>query len=132
MTANPPRRAWLTDIVAPLALLLILAATAVPFVLRKCEPAMESYRYIYAAGAAVLLLARLFSPSSGIADLRLRRLMRIESWSAVFFCAASFFSFYQPRELRDWVAFTLAGAALQVYTSIAIPRRARAIAGKNK
>ena len=124
MTANPPRRAWLTDIVAPLALLLILAATAVPFVLRKCEPAMESYRYIYAAGAAVLLLARLFSPSSGIADLRLRRLMRIESWSAVFF--------YQPRELRDWVAFTLAGAALQVYTSIAIPRRARAIAGKNK
>ena len=126
MTANPPRRAWLTDIVAPLALLLILAATAVPFVLRKCEPAMESYRYIYAAGAAVLLLARLFSPSSGIADLRLRRLMRIESWSAVFV------SFYQPRELRDWVAFTLAGAALQVYTSIAIPRRARAIAGKNK
>ena len=123
MTANPPRRAWLTDIVAPLALLLILAATAVPFVLRKCEPAMESYRYIYAAGAAVLLLARLFSPSSGIADLRLRRLMRIESWSAVFFCAAAVFLFYPGAELRDWLAFTLAGAALQIFTSLAIPAR---------
>lgn len=133
MTDQPTgRRAWLTDVVGPVALLLILAATAVPFLLRGSEAAMAAYRYVYAAGAVALLLARLFTPTSGIADLRLRRLMRIESWSAVFFCAASFFSFYEPRELRDWVAFTLAGAALQVYTSIAIPRRSRALLRKDK
>lgn len=132
MNDQTTSRAWLTDIASPVALLLILAATAVPFVLRGNATAMEVYRYVYAAGALALLLARLFTPVRGISDLRLRRLMRIESWSAVFFCTASFFSFYQPCELRDWVAFTLAGAALQVFTSIAIPRRSKALADKNK
>ena len=35
--------------------------------------------------------------------------------------------------MRDWVAFTLAGAAIRCYTSIAIPNRQRRIAdGGNK
>ena len=55
-------------------------------------------------------------------DARLKRLHRIESWSAVFYCAAAFLLFY-THELRDWLAFTLAGAAIQIITSIAIPMR---------
>ena len=111
-------------IVAPVALVLILAATAAPFFLADAEWAQASYKYVFTAGAVVLLLVRLFTPYRGN-DLRLKRLHRIETWSAIFFCAAAFFLFYSGSEgqLRDWIAFTLAGAAIQIFTSIAIPLR---------
>ena len=54
--------------------------------------------------------------------MRVRRLSRIESWSAIFFCVAAFFVFYDQTSLRDWLAFTLAGGCIQAYTSIMIPR----------
>ncbi len=83
-----------------------------------------AYRYIYAAGALMLIIGRIFSPYRG-KDLRLKRLYRIESWSAIFFCVAAFMLFYNPRSMRDALAFTLAGGVIQVYTSIMIPRRAK-------
>ena len=30
--------------------------------------------------------------------------------------------FYDPTTARDWLAFTLAGGIIQIYTSIMIPR----------
>lgn len=90
--------------------------------MRDTAWAVASYKYVYSAGALALLLVRLFTPYRGD-DLRLKRLHRIESWSAVFFCAAAVFLFYPGAELRDWLAFTLAGAALQIFTSLAIPAR---------
>ncbi len=49
--------------------------------------------------------------------LRVRRLARIELWSCVIFCAGAFFMWYTPERL-DWLAFTLAGGVLQVYSSL--------------
>lgn len=87
------------------------------------EP-LEVYRWVAVAGAAILLVARIFTrPESD--DLKLRRLLRIELWSAIFFCAACVFLFVPGGTLRDFIAFTLAGAAIQIYTSIAIPARLR-------
>ncbi len=122
MKINRKRVAAYSNVAVPAGLLLILLATLVPFFLRNREWAVDTYKYVYAAGALVLLSARLFSPSADT-DMRLRRLRRIESWSAIFFCVASFFLFYPGAELRDWLAFTLAGAAIQIFTSVAIPNR---------
>ncbi|MBQ4344641.1 MAG: hypothetical protein IJC40_01895 [Muribaculaceae bacterium] len=104
---------WLVTI----GMLMIAVGTVMPMWL----PGNLHFMYIYSLGAVLLLIGRLFSPYRGD-NARLKRLYRIESWSAIFFCVAAFFLFYEGGTLRDWLAFTLAGGAIQVYTSIMIPR----------
>lgn len=81
----------------------------------------DVYKYVFSVGAIGMLVGRLFSPYKGNV-LRVKRLYRIEAWSAIFFCVAVFFMFYKDASPTDWIAFTLAGAVLQIYTSIMIPR----------
>lgn len=100
-------------------MLLIVAGTVIPIFRLETDV----YKYIYSAGAVLLLVSRIMTPYRGNSD-RIRRLYRIESWSAIFFCVAAFFMFYEPGSARDWLAFTLAGGAVQIYTSIMIPRTA--------
>ncbi len=103
--------------VITISMLMIVIATLMPILF----PGNIIYKYIYAAGAAMLLIGRILTPYRG--DIfRVKRLYRIEFWSAMFFCAATFFLFYEGAQATDWLAFTLAGGALQVYTSIMIPR----------
>jgi hypothetical protein len=47
----------------------------------------------------------------------------MEAWSAVFYIVASFFSFYNHNTYRDWLAFTLAGAVVQIIASVMITLR---------
>lgn len=103
--------------VMTVGMLLIVAGTVLP-IFRLDN---DIYKYVYTAGAVMLLVSRLFNPYKGN-NLRLKRLVRIESWSAIFFCVAAFFMFYDPTTARDWLAFTLAGGMIQIYTSIMIPR----------
>ena len=110
------------NLIVPFGLILILLATIAPFFLRDQAWALDSFRYVYCAGALTVLLARILQKRPATDDLRLRRLYRLEVWVAIIFCVAGFFAFYSTG-LRDWIAFTLAGAALQAYTSIAIPSR---------
>ena len=119
---NSVVRPRLAAVGAPMALLVIFLATLVPFLLMDNEVAREVFPYVYSAGAIALLLVRLFTPFKGT-DLKLKGWHRIESWTAIIFCVAAFFLFYNPHQLRDWLAFTLAGAVLQAITSIAIPAR---------
>lgn len=119
---NSVVRPRLDAVGAPMALLVIFLATLVPFLLMDNEVAREVFPYVYSAGALALLLVRLFTPFKGT-DLKLKGWHRIESWTAIIFCVAAFFLFYNPHQLRDWLAFTLAGAVLQAITSIAIPAR---------
>lgn len=111
------RRAEALTWLANGGLLLIMIGTVIPLI----DPWGTWFRYIYAAGAVMALAGRLFNPYQGD-NVRVKRLMRIESWGAIFFCTAVFFMFYQDASSRDWLAFTLAGGALQIYTSIMIPR----------
>lgn len=86
----------------------------------------STFRYVYTAGAVLTLLARLFQAAPPAATpIRIKRLLRLESWSALLFCVAAFFAFYSAPLLRDWLAFTLAGAAIQIYCSIALSIVAR-------
>lgn len=108
-------------VLVPLGLLAVAAATLIP-VYRGTFDAGAFPKWLYCAGAVLLLVCRLFTPYKG-KDLRLCRLYRIESWSALFFCVGGFFMWYPSASVRDWLAFTLAGAAIQIYTSFAIPSR---------
>ncbi len=109
-----------------LGMLLIVAGTLSPLM----GGHVSLYRWIYGAGALLLLVIRIFTPYTGKA-LRLKRLYRIESWAALFFCVATFFMFYQPGIMRDWLVFTLAGGAIQIYTSIMIPLVVKKESAKN-
>ena len=121
VTGRQPRQWTLWGMTV--GLLLIVAATLMPLL-----GYTAIFRWIYLSGAVLLLIARIFAPYTG-SVLRIKRLYRMESWSALFFCVATFFMFYQPGIMRDWLAFTMAGGAVQVYTSLMIPR---AVAKENK
>ena len=102
-----------------IGMLLVAAGTVMPLLMQGTGS--DLYKYVYAGGALMLLIGRIFTTYKGD-NLRLKRLYRIEGWSAIFFCVAVFFMFYEDASSRDWIAFTLAGGAIQIYTSIMIPR----------
>lgn len=110
-----PTAPWL--IIVNIGLLLIVAGTAMPlFHLTGLW-----VKVIFSIGAAATLLGRILSPSTKGLPLRARRLYRMEAWAGVIFCIGAFFMWYTP-ERMDWLAFTLAGAVIQIYTSLAIPK----------
>lgn len=102
-----------------IGMLLIATGTVMPLLMQNGDN--DLFKYVYGGGAIMLLIGRLFTSYKGN-NIRLKRLYRIESWSAIFFCVAVFFMFYEGAGARDWLAFTLAGGAIQIYTSIMIPR----------
>lgn len=127
---NQNQRNQLLLNLSTLSLLLIAVATVYPLVIQPQAFSPGSgivwYKYLYGGGAVLMLVCRLFIRHAD-KDLRLRRLYRIENWSAIFFCVATFFMFYPEGKPRDWLAFTLAGAAIQIFTSLMIPLRQRKV-----
>ena len=100
---------------------LIMVAVGVMMPIMSGNIEGTAFRYVYTIGAVISVVARLFQPKAPAGTpIRLQRLLRLESWSAIMFCVAAFFSFYDQTQIRDWLAFTLAGAAIQIYASIAI------------
>lgn len=109
---------------SPVLLLIGLLAIAIGMVMPIATQDISgmTFRYVFAAGALVTLVARLFQEQPPAdTPVRVRRLLRLESWSSLLFCVAAFFTFYDKTQIRDWLAFTLAGAAIQIYVSIALP-----------
>lgn len=108
---------------APLILIVGLLTLTVGLLLPIMSNNIENmtFRWVYAAGAALIMLSRFLTPAPPKSwPMRVRRLLRMEVWSSVLFCVAAGFAFYETTQIRDWLAFTLAGAALQIYTSIAL------------
>lgn len=109
------RNAW-SNLLSTIGLLAIMTAALLPLL----KVAAGYNKYIYAGGALLLLIGKFIAPALKDAPLRLRRLMRIEIWTALIFVAGAVFSFLPG---SDWIAFTLAGGLLTIYTSIMIPRQ---------
>ena len=93
----------------------------------------QCYKYIYSVGAVIMLICSLMSPYKG-SDLKLKRLFRTQATSSVLFCAGAFCLFVWPQgtTMRDWIAFTLAGAILRAYATFAIALRTRKLSGNKK
>ena len=117
-------------LLATLGFLMIAAAMVVPLVHGPYYTG-EWYKYLYAAGAVIMFVCSLLSPYRG-KDNKLRRLYRLQSWGAIMFCAATFFLFWPGATMRDWIAFTLAGAVIRAYSNFAIVARQRKIAAGDK
>lgn len=110
-------------LISIIALLMIMAATAMPFTpLAYYTPftGFALWRYIFTLGAIAFFITRLIAGNQ-FTELRLKRLQRMQFWAGVMFCVASFFIFYEPNT-NDWIAFTLAGALLQAYSTFVISR----------
>ncbi|MCM1021720.1 MAG: hypothetical protein NC343_05635 [Muribaculum sp.] len=97
---------------------LFLIAIGILLPLLKID--ITTFRWVYTAGAVLTLVGRILTPYRG-SYLRVKRLHRIQTWSGIFFCVGAFFMFYPSAGASDWLAFTLAGAAIVIYTSIMIP-----------
>lgn len=123
LQGQPPRTGLV--ILGLIGLIIIAVGTLIPiFGVNLGPQAVSWWKYVYAAGSLCFLVAKLFSPYTGTHP-RIKRLYRIESWSAVFFCVAAFFLFWGHDTLRDVWAFTLAGGVLLVFANFAIPRAIR-------
>lgn len=125
MNNTSSQRPW-AQWIAVAGLLLVFAATALPLL----RIGANIYRWVYAAGAVLAIVGRACAKSPS-ADLRVRRLYRLELWAAIMFGVGAFFMFWYPRQ-TDWMAFTLAGGAVEVYASLMIPRALRQAASKGK
>ena len=121
-------RQTLSLALSTLGLLAIMVAAALPLM----RMAWSWFGWLYAAGAAVLLTGRLLQPVPKDATMRLKRLVRLEAWTALIFGAGAFFILSGYGSGNDWLAFTLAGGALTLYTSIMIPRQKRVKSGPEK
>ena len=82
-------------------------------------------RIVYCVGAVatvvVRLLQRLEYRRNPDTPTRVRRLQHIEFWSAIAYLASAYFMIDDPYRPGNWLAFLLAGAALQLFTSFMIP-----------
>lgn len=112
-------RALASAILVNIGLLTIVVATAMPLLRISSS---HTTPYIYSAGALMLIVGR-FMTSRKTDDIRLSRLYRLETWSALIFAVAAFFMFYPAAGATDWIAFTMAGGFVQAYASIMIQRR---------
>lgn len=117
--ASGKSRETASTVMVTLGLMAIMTAAFLPLI----HINQDWTRYLYAAGAVVLLIGRFVAPRVEGATLRLRRLLHMEIWTALIFIAGAVFLFLPSAGGKDWLAFTLAGAVLTIYTSIMIPRQ---------
>ncbi len=123
MISDEKKQIEIQNITLAVATLLLLITAAMPIF----GMAGDWAKYVFAFGA-VLALAERFTERYKGKNLRIRRLYRMGKVSAMFYCVSAFFQFStilntnmgQSWGNRDWLAFLLAGALLQIYASFAI------------
>lgn len=125
--STPPTQAPAPSAMASWTVNIGLLAIAVATLMPLINYSFTWFRYIYAFGALLTIIGRLASVNVYRDEsLRVRRLARMELWAAIIFGVGAFFTFWKGAGPTDWLAFTLAGAVLQGYASIMIPRALRA------
>lgn len=127
------RRKYL-ELGAAAGLLLVLAAMMAPFIGWMTGHSLMWAKWIYASGALVYTVARVIDVNAPGDSLRLRRLRRLEFWAGMCFIVGAAFWFYKEQYytglfagplavMRQTVAFTMAGAVIQIIASWMIAYR---------
>ncbi|MDE6480451.1 MAG: hypothetical protein K2L45_09285 [Muribaculaceae bacterium] len=130
-TTKLEERRKYVEIAASVGLLLVLAAMMAPFVAGLLKHSMMWAKWVYAAGALVYTCARVVNVNAPGDSLRLRRLRRLEFWAGMCFIIGGAFWFYKLQYydgflagplavMRQTVAFTMAGAVIQIVASCMI------------
>lgn len=116
------------EIAASVGLLLVLAAMMTPFIGGVLGNSVSWAKWVYAGGALVYTVARVINVNAPDDSLRLRRLRRLEFWAGMCFIIGAAFWFYKLQYysgiffgplavMRQTVAFTMAGAVIQIVAS---------------
>ncbi len=132
--AKLEKRRKYVEVAASVGLLLVLAAMMAPFLEGLMGHSMMWAKWIYAAGALVYTVARVVDVNASGDSLRLRRLRRLEFWAGMCFIIGAAFWFYKLQYyagffagplavMRQTVAFTMAGAVIQIVASWMIASR---------
>ena len=127
-TARLEKRRKYVEAGAAVGLLLVLAAMMAPFLQGLSGHSMMWAKWVYAAGALTYTTARVIDVNAPGDSLRLRRLRRLEFWGGVCFIVGGAFWFYKLQYysgfqagplavMRQTVAFTMAGAVIQIVAS---------------
>lgn len=84
-------------------------------------------KYVFTFGAFLAVVARVLQRFAARKakkkdSLRIRRLHNIEFWSSLCYLVSAYFMIAFPYR-SDWLGFLMAGAVLQIYTSLMIGRQ---------
>ena len=117
-----PQRAWVV-VLATVGLIAIAVGTLLPILNVNVSPAVAGtwWKYVYAGGAACFLVGKLLSPYTG-EHPRIKAPVPYRGVERGIFLCGGIFLFYNGNVTRDSWAFTLAGGALLIFTTIQIPR----------
>lgn len=132
--AELEKRRKYVEIAASVGLLLVLLAMIAPFAQGYLHSSLMWMRWVYAAGALIYTVARVVNVNAPSDSLRLRRMRRMEFWAGVCFIAGAAFWFYKLQYyaalpagilavMQQTVAFTMAGAVIQIVASWLIASR---------
>ena len=108
------KRTKISDIMVIVGL-LIMAAMAIVQLLVNLDINVELTRWTYIAGALIVLVGRLVGIYKG-PSLRIKHLHLILVFSALLYCASGSMMFFFEGT-NNWIAFLLAGLAVQMYAS---------------
>lgn len=122
------------EMAASAGLLLVLAAMIVPFFPGLPVCVSEAAKWVYAIGALAYTVARVVNVNAPDDPLRVRRMRRLEFWAGMCFIVGSAFWFYKLKYydgllvgplavMQQTVAFTMAGAVIQIVAGVMISRR---------
>ena len=135
------RRRKMVEICSTSGLILVAVGMLVPFAAIDNSPLIMAMKVVYAVGAVIYTVARMVNVNSPSDSLKLRRMRRMEMWGGFCFILGGFFWFYNSARypmiifslaiMRDTVAFTMAGAIIQVVASWMITARMKKEQSKN-
>ena len=129
------RRRKMVEICSTTGLILVAVGMLVPFAAIDNSALIMAMKVVYAIGAVVYTVARMINVNSPSDSIKLRRMRRMEMWGGFCFIFGSFFWFYNSARypmitfslgiMRDTVAFTMAGAIIQIVAAWMITSRMR-------
>ncbi len=117
MTQN--KRTNIANILVIVGMIMMIVMAVTPLLVNH-QLNMEWMRWIFIAGALIVLVGRLIDIYRG-PSLRLKRLHVILVFSALLYCASGSMMFIF-QGTNNWIAFLLAGVMVQLYASWMIDR----------
>ena len=113
------KRIKISNILVLVGLLLMVVMAVTPLLVNH-DINFELMKWIFTAGAIIVLLGRLVGVYRG-SSLRIKRLHGILIFSAILYCASAS-SMFLFQGTNNWIAFLLAGLVVQIYASWMIDR----------
>jgi UDP-N-acetylmuramyl pentapeptide phosphotransferase/UDP-N-acetylglucosamine-1-phosphate transferase len=117
MTQN--KRTNIANILVIVGMIMMIVMAVTPLLVNH-QLNMEWMRWIFIAGALIVLVGRLIDIYRGPSQ-RLKRLHVILVFSALLYCASGSMMFIF-QGTNNWIAFLLAGVMVQLYASWMIDR----------